>query len=76
LICMAMASSATLNVSYVRGLVRLSGTEGTQRPRSLNSASTTAGLVNSMLSYSQSSASYVLASKVITLRGLGILSMR
>jgi hypothetical protein len=58
------------------GMARLGGIVGIWRLSSLSSVVATAAVANSMLSYSQSIARCVLASTVMTLVGLGILSLR
>jgi hypothetical protein len=60
----------------IEGMAGLSSAMGTQRLSSLSSAMATAAAASSMLTCSQSSAHCILASTVITLAVLGILSMR
>jgi hypothetical protein len=64
-ICMALASSVALKALAVRGMAGRSSVEGTRRLSSLSSAAATTTIASSMLSYSQSSARYALASTVI-----------
>jgi hypothetical protein len=75
-ICTALASLGALKVLDVGGMAEGSGVEGTRRLSSLNLIAATTEVASSMLSYSHFSACYVLASTVITLMGLGILSLR
>jgi hypothetical protein len=75
-ICTALASLGALKVLDVGAMARGSGVEGTRRLSSLNLTAATTEVASSMLSYSYFSTYYVLASTVITLMGLGILSLR
>jgi hypothetical protein len=63
-ICTALASSATLKMPNVGGMAGPSGAEGTRRLSPFNSAVMTVVVVNSILSYLQSSACCALASMV------------
>jgi hypothetical protein len=75
-ICTALASLIALKALDEEGMAMLSGANGIWRLTSLNLAEMTMAVANSMLSYSQYNACGVLASTVITLVGLGILSLR
>jgi hypothetical protein len=75
-ICMVLASLSVLKMPDFVGMDGLSGAIGIRRLSSLSSAAATAAMACSMLSYSQSSTRCVLASMVMTLAGLGILSFR
>jgi hypothetical protein len=75
-ICMALASLSILKMPDFVGMDGLSSAIGIRRLSSLSSAAATATMACSMLSYSQSSTRCVLASMVMTLAGLGILSFR
>jgi hypothetical protein len=75
-ICAALASSSALKASNVKGISELSGAMGNQRLSSLSSPTVTVAVANSMPFCSQSSSLYSLASTVMILASLGILSLR